>query len=114
MNVENQSRNIIVVDLPPHPEAVGELKNCVETLKDRIDCDVIIDFSHVDTLTTMEITSLLTLRNLLTQAGRHLMLCNICSAVKGIFAVTCLDKVFEFADSKSAALANVQVPQNVY
>lgn len=114
MNVENKSENIIVVDLPPHPEAVDELKNCAETLKDRIDCDVIIDFSRVDILTTMEITSLLTLRNLLTQAGRHLMLCNICSAVKSIFAVTCLDKVFEFADSKSAALANVQVLQNVY
>jgi len=114
MNVENQSKNIIVVDMPPHPEAAVELKNFVETLRGRIDCDVIIDFSHVDILTTAEIAELLMLRNLLSQEGHRLILCSICAAVRGIFTVTGLDKVFEFADSKSAALANVQVLQNVY
>jgi anti-anti-sigma regulatory factor len=113
MNVENQSKNIIVVDLPPHPEAAIELKNFAGTLRDRIDRDVIIDFSHVDILTTAEIAELLTLRNSLSQKGHRLILSSICAAVRGIFAVTGLDKVFEFADSKSAALTNVQVLQNV-
>jgi anti-anti-sigma regulatory factor len=112
MNVENQSKNIIVVDLPPHPEAVDELKNCVETLRGRIDRDVIIDFSNVDILTTAEIAELLTLRNLLSQKGHRLILCSICAAVRGIFTVDGLDKVFEFADSKSAALRSIHLFQN--
>ena len=113
MNVENQSKNIIVVDLPPHPEATAELKSFAETLRDRIDRDVILDFSHLDIVTTAEIAELLTLRNLLSQKGHRLILCGICAAVRGIFTVTGLDKVFEFAESKSAALANVQVLQNM-
>jgi anti-anti-sigma factor len=104
MAIENWSENTIFIHLPQEPKIADELKAITEIVRERGDCDVVIDFSSVDILTTPGIATLLTLRKLLTDCGRKLVLCSVATAIKGIFTVTGLDGVFEFADDKFAAL----------
>ena len=44
--------------------------------------------------------------------GRQLRLCGLDTHVWGVFLVTGLDKVFEFADDLSMGLASVQINSN--
>jgi hypothetical protein len=51
MGIQNWSENIILVDLPSEPMMGDELKTVIEIVKDRGDCDVVMDFSSVDIIT---------------------------------------------------------------
>ena len=68
MSTENWSQDVLLVCLPPGPKTVNELEleSVTDTVRDRGDCDVVIDFSSVDTLTFVAIEKLLTLHNILT------------------------------------------------
>jgi len=51
----------------------------------------------------------LKLRKLLGDCGHRLVFCNVAIATKGIFIVTGIDGIFEFADDKFVALASLQL-----
>jgi anti-anti-sigma factor len=108
MGFQNWSDDIILVDLTREPRMRGELKTLIEIVRDRGDCDVVVDFSSVDIMTSTSISGLLRLRKLLTDCGHRLMFCNVPSATRSVFSVVGLDEVFEFADDKFAALATLQ------
>jgi anti-anti-sigma factor len=108
MSFQNWSDDIILVDLPREPRMRSELKTLIEIVRDRGDCDVVVDFSSVDIMTSTSISGLLRLRKLLTDCGHRLMFCNVPSATRSVFSVVGLDEVFEFADDKFAALATLQ------
>ena len=97
------------MDLPQEPQIGDELKTVTEIVRDRGDCDVVIDFSTVDIVTSSSISALLKLRKLLTDCGHRLVFCNVAAATKGIFTVTGLDGIFELADDKFVALASLQM-----
>jgi anti-anti-sigma factor len=109
MGIQNWSDNIILVDLPQEPQIQDELKTVTEIVRDRGDCDVVIDFSDVDIVTSSSISALLKLRKLLTDCAHRLVFCNVASATKGIFTVTGLDGIFEVVDDKFVALAGLQI-----
>jgi anti-anti-sigma regulatory factor len=109
MGIQNWSENVILVELPPEPEFGEELKSATEIVRDRGDCDVILDFSSVDIVTSSSLSKLLKLRKLLVDCGHQLIFCSIASATRGIFTVTGLDGVFEVVDDKFAALATLQM-----
>ncbi len=46
MGIQDWSENVILVDLPQEPEMGDELKTVTEVVRDRGDCDVVIDFSE--------------------------------------------------------------------
>ena len=48
MGIQNWSDDIVLVDLPQEPEMGDELKTVIATVRDRGDCDVVIDFANVD------------------------------------------------------------------
>jgi hypothetical protein len=48
MAIQNWSEDIILVDLPAEPEMGDELKTITEIVRDRGDCDLVVDFSSVD------------------------------------------------------------------
>ena len=110
MSTENWSQDVLLVCLPPGPKTVNELEleSVTDTVRDRGDCDVVIDFSSVDTLTFAAIEKLLTLHNVLTECGRGLVLCSVCDAIKSVLAITRPEHVFEFARDKSVPLIEVQ------
>ena len=108
MGFQNWSDDIILVDLPREPRMRSELKTLVEIVRDRGDCDVVVDFSNIDIMTSTSISGLLRLRKLLTDCGHRLVFCSVPPATRSVFSVVGLDEVFEFAGDKFAALATLQ------
>ncbi len=109
MGIQNWSEDVILVDLPQEPNMGDELNTVTEMVRDRGDCDVVIDFSTVDIVTSSSLSKLLKLRKLLADCGHRLIFCNVAAATKGIFTVTGLDGIFEIADDKFVALASLQI-----
>ncbi|MHC4084177.1 MAG: STAS domain-containing protein [Planctomycetota bacterium] len=109
MGIQNWSETIVLVDLPQEPEMGDELKAVTEIIRDRGDCDLVIDFSSVDIVTSSSLSKLLKLRKLVGDCGHRLVFCSVAPATKGIFTVTGLDGVFELADDKFVALASLQM-----
>jgi anti-anti-sigma factor len=109
MGIQDWSENIVLVDLPQEPEMSDELKTITEVVRNRGDCDVVIDFSSVDIITSSSLSKLLKLRKMLGDCGHQLVFCSVAAATKGIFTVTGLDGIFEFADDKFVALASLQM-----
>jgi anti-anti-sigma regulatory factor len=113
MGIDHSSHGILTVDLPPEPEMGPELEIVTEVVRDGADCDVIVDFSSADIVTSSSISKLLKLRKLLGDCEHRLVLCNVATATEGIFKVAGLDVVFEFAANQSAALASIKNTQPV-
>ena len=109
MGIQTWSEDILLVDLLPEPEMGDELKTVVTTVRDRGDCDVVIDFTSVDIVTSSSLSKLLKLRKLLADCGHRLVFCSVAAATKGIFTVTGLDGIFEIAQDKFVALASLQM-----
>ena len=109
MGIQNWSEDVVLVDLPQEPQMGEELKTVTGIVRDRGNCDVVIDFSEVDIVTSSSLSKLLKLRKLLTDCEHKLVFCNVAAATKGIFTVTGLDGVFELVDDKFVALASLQI-----
>ena len=109
MGIQNWSDDILLVELPQEPQLADELRMVTEIVRDRGDCNVVIDFSTVDIVTSSSLSALLKLRKLLTDCGRRLVFCNVARATKSIFTVTGIDEIFEFVDEKFIALAGMQM-----
>ena len=109
MGIQDWSEDIILVDLPQEPEVGEELKTVTEMVRDRGDCDVVIDFSGVDIVTSSSLSKMLKLRKMLTDCSHQLVFCSVAAATRGIFMVTGLDGIFEFADDKFVAFAGLQM-----
>ena len=104
MEIQDWSEDIILVDLLQEPQMRDELEMVMEMICDRSNCDVVIDFSNVDIVTSSSLSKLLKLRKMLSDSGHKLILCSVSAATKGIFMITGLDCNFEFADDKSMVL----------
>lgn len=105
MGIRDLTENVILSDVTPEPDLNEELKNVTETVRERGDCDVIIDFSKVDIVTSSSLSKLLKLRKLLMDCNRRLILCCVARATRAIFSVTALDNVFEIVADQFAATA---------
>ncbi len=109
MGIRNLSENIILVELPTdRSERADELKNLNEIISDKCQYDVIVDFYKVEIINSWNISNLLILRDMLEDAGRKLILCNINTLTRYIFVVAGLSEVFVFADNRPAALAAIR------
>jgi anti-anti-sigma factor len=107
MGIQDISENVILADVSTEPSLNEELKNVTEVVRERGDCDVVIDFSKVDIVTSSSLSKLLKLRKLLMDCNRRLVLCCVAKATRAIFSVTALDDVFEMVDDQFAALASL-------
>ncbi len=105
MGIQDLAENVILVDACPEPGLNDELKNVTDVVRERGDCDVVIDFSHVDIVTSSSLSKLLKLRKLLADCEHRLVLCSVATATRAIFSVTALDGIFDMVDDQFAALA---------
>ncbi len=109
MGIQNFSEDVLLVDLPiKEPQIGDELKNLNEIISARSDCDVVVDFSKVEIVTSSNISNLMALRMLLRGRGRQLILCGVSAPTKSVFTIAGLDAVFELASDKDAALAAIR------
>lgn len=109
MGIQNWSEDIILVELPAEPDMGDEIKTITGIVRDRGNCDVVIDFSSVDIVTSSSLSKLLKIRKLLADCGHRLIFCNVAAATRGIFTVTGLEGVFEIVEDKFVALAGLQI-----
>jgi len=108
MAIQDLSENTLLVEALPAPSFNEELARVIDVLRERNECcDVIIDFSHVDIVTSSSLSKLLKLRKVLTDSSRSLVLCCIARATKGIFSVTALDSIFTLVPDKAAAVSKL-------
>jgi anti-anti-sigma regulatory factor len=108
MSIRNWSEDVILVDLPRELARQGELQTVMGIVRDRGNCDVVIDFSDVDIVGGACLTSLLEVRRLLNDCGRRLTLCSVAPATKGVFTIARLDHLFEFSEDRFSALVGLQ------
>jgi len=109
MTIQHPPENLVIVALPSKELEIGEeLRKLNETLSSNAACEVILDFSIVEVVSSSNLSNLLILQNMLSQQGRRLILCNVSVMTRCIFRITGLDEVFEFAEDKAAAVAALQ------
>jgi anti-anti-sigma factor len=108
MSFEYWSDDVLLVSLPADLEVSDELGAVVEMVRDKRQCDLVIDFSGVHLITSATIAELLKLRELLIESGRRLVLCSVSRLIKGVFTVSALSHAFHFADDTSAALKSIE------
>lgn len=112
MAIQSWSDNILVVELQDDPVFTDELVTVLDQVGSKPNMDVVLDFAGVRYANSSNLAKLLKLRKMLVSSQRRLVLCNIDTAVWGIFMVTGLEKVFEFADNVATALASLQIERS--
>jgi len=100
MGIKNWSENIVLVNLHKEVRISDELKTVNKIVSNRDDCDVVMDFSDVDIITSSDICNLIILHTSLRERGHRLILCNVVVLTKCIFTVAGLDEFFDFAGDK--------------
>ena len=109
MGVHNLLDNLIYVELPSDGLQISDdLKALNETVSNGDDCDVIVDFTKAEIINSSNISNLLILRSLVEEQGRQLILCGVSTITKCIFVVAGLAEIFNFIDTKTAALEAVK------
>src|SRR5438552_3049004 len=110
MPIQNWSDKISLVNLQDDPQFTDDVNALIDQVEQRGGMDILMDFSDVNYLNSSNIARLLKLRKLLTSShpGR-LKLCSIPTSVWGVFLVTGLDKIFDFADDVPTGLAGLQM-----
>ena len=108
MPIQKWSDEIMVVELGDDPQFSEELTSLMEALEAKAG-DVVLNFGAVSFINSSNIAKLLRLRKQMISSGRRLILCDVNTQVWGVFLMTGLDKIFEFINDISAALAAIQL-----
>jgi anti-anti-sigma factor len=110
MSIQNWSENVIVVEAADDPQFTDDMDSLLAMVSDRLDQDVVVDLSPVNSINSSNIAKLLKLRKQVVESSRRkLRLCGVNTHVWGVLLMTGLDKVFEFADNVALGLASVQI-----
>ncbi len=109
MAIEKWSDSIAVAELQEEPAFTDDIVALIDEVGKKPDFDVVLNFSSVSHVNSGNIAKLLKLRKTLQSAKRRMLITGVRTNVWGVFLVTGLDKIFEFADSVSTALASVQL-----
>ena len=108
MAIQEWSDDIIVADLGDDPQFTDELS----ALMDKLEVDaknVVLNFAAVGFVNSSNIAQLLRLRKLMISSEKKLILCDVNTQVWGVLLVTGLDKIFEYTNDVSTALAMLQL-----
>ena len=106
--MENWPDNVVLVHLPRELQKHAELQTVIDAVLQKGDYDVVVDFSDADIVGSLTFSRLLELRNVLRTSGHRLILCNVAAATRGVFTVAQLDRLFDFAENASVALARLR------
>lgn len=108
MAIQNWSENITVVELADDPQFADELSSLLATLSEKPQ-DVVLNFADVGFINSSNIARLLKLRKVTIASGRGMILCGVSTQVWGVFLVTGLEKIFQFANDMETALMTLQL-----
>ncbi len=102
--MQQLSEHVLLITLSPDPQRGNEAENVLRSAGARTDCDVIVDLSLTEIMSSATLCSLLILERLMSTADRQLILCSVPPSIMGVFTRVGLQKLFRFADDDFAAL----------
>lgn len=112
MSVEQWSDTILLAELGDDPQFSDDLSAVIEHCMEDPRLDVLLSLSSVNYLNSSNIARLLKLRKLVTITNqRKLRLAGVNTRVWGVFLVTGLDRIFDFADDVPSGLAGLQMSE---
>ena len=107
MEIEHLPEDILFVSLQ-EPQLRHELIAVNEALNNECTCDLIVDFSCVDLMTSEGISSLIILERLLNSFGHKIILCGVSSNNRQVLERTGIEPLFEFASNESSARQSIR------
>lgn len=108
MGIQYLSEHVLLITLPAEPQSGNEAEMAMRSAGARPDCDVIVDFSLVEIMSSATLCTLLILERQLSTTGRELILCSVPSKIAGIFTRVGLHTLFQFADDEFTALQTLE------
>ena len=111
MPIEAWSDDITIAELGDEPAFSEDMASLMQRLDGMGDLapDVVINLASVTYLNSSNIAQMLRLRKRLNTAGRNMRICSVEDQVWGVLMITGLDKIFEFTDDVTTALASLQL-----
>ena len=107
--IHKLSDDCLFVGLVEYSKISELLQSIQELVREEPHINVIVDLSRVPLLTSIHLSCLLQLRDMLVQNGKKLILCNVPFQIKCEFTVCDLREVFEFAEDKFSAVETLQI-----
>lgn len=107
MALHNLSDSILLITLPQEPDRSSELESAARLTTPRVNRHVIVDFTRVETMSSVTICGLIILNRLLSTTGRQLILCSVPPNVMAIFRRVGLHKLLQFVADKAAAMESL-------
>ena len=104
MTIHNVSEHALLITLPQEPDHSGELETAARLTTLRVNRHVIVDFTRVETMSSVTICGLIILNRVLSTTGRQLILCSVPPNVVAIFRRLGLHKLLQSVPDKAAAL----------
>ena len=113
MSIEDWSDDITIAEIGDEPAFSEDMTALMQRLEERGDVfpDVVLNLSAVTYLNSSNIAQMLRLRKKLNSAGRHMRICAVGDQVWGVLMITGLDKIFDFTDDVTTALASLQLTE---
>jgi anti-sigma B factor antagonist len=108
MPIERWSDEVSVVHVGDDPQFTDDLSSVLSNA-DAPGHAVVLDLSALHFINSSNLAFMLRLRQKLVTGDGRLILCGVPNEVWGAFLVTGLDKVFDFSDNVSTALATLQM-----
>ena len=109
MTIENMSDGVIFVELPKGSFHIrNELENLNQIISENCQTDVVMDFTHVEILISVNISNLLILRKMLEDQGHQLIFCNVAPLTKHIFELAGLLSIFNFTEDRTEAIQTIK------
>jgi anti-anti-sigma factor len=108
MAIQDWSDDIMVVDLGDDPQFTDD----ISALMDKLEAEpknVVLNFAAVGFVNSSNIAKLLRLRKIMITCDKKLILCDVNTQVWGVLLVTGLDKIFDYTNDVSTALAMMQI-----
>lgn len=110
MAIQQWSENVILGDMDDDPQFTDDINAVIEQCVENQHVDVLINLGDVNFLNSSNIAKLLKLRKVVQVSNqRKLKLCGVNTQVWGVFLVTGLDRIFDFADDVPSGLAGLQM-----
>jgi anti-anti-sigma factor len=113
MPIEEWSEEITIATVGDEPAFSEDMANLLQRLEERGETtpDVVLDLASVSYLNSSNIAQMLRLRKRLNTGGRNMRICSVEDQVWGVLMITGLDKIFDFTDDVSTALASLQLSE---
>jgi hypothetical protein len=111
MNAQDWLRRVIVITLPPEPRTSDELETITQAVLNEPNCDAVVDFADVQTVSYPTLVGLMILHRALNAAGRHLAFCNA-ETVRDVFKTHSISRAFVASCDEGIILEPLADPES--